>query len=125
MTSFSLTNTLPQALLTAILVPVGQPLTAQLPAPGGVEWLKYNTPVNSTGGTFTYAAVATVNSGQGDLAVALYTPSGFYWKTGVGHGHPPVAQVSWGTAGSNVTFYFEVFGSPGLTYSFAVIVPPT
>jgi CSLREA domain-containing protein len=121
--SFNLTNTLPQAFLTATEV-FGRAVTARLPA-SGVQWYKYTTPFNSSGGTFTFSAEATLISGQGSLGIDLFTPTGIYLRTGALHGHPPFAQVTWSTAASNSVYYFRVKGSPGLTYSIGVIVPPT
>jgi hypothetical protein len=102
----------------------GRRLTGRLLSASG-DWYQY-TADSPTGGTFTYATLATVTNPRGHLALTLYTPSGSYWKTNAAHGTPPTAEVTWSTAANNTTYFLQVRGSPpGLTYSIEVLVLPT
>jgi PKD repeat protein len=86
------------------------------------DWYRFTT--TGHGGISQYVFEVIITGGRGTVNLALFTPRGSFWKaTSSGGGHR--AAVSWATSAINVTYYFRVHGTPGLTYSVEVILPPT
>src|SRR5262249_15113367 len=109
-------------LATSCTVVGGTPLTG-LVVGSNPAWYRFST--TGQGGTSHDLFPATITIGQGNVQLTLYTPTEFFWKATRNLGGGNVAAVSWATSAINITYYFAVWGTPGLTYSVEVILLPT